>query len=86
MSERLPKHERELRTVLAHNVRRLRDARGWTQETAAEHLGIAPTHVQKLEYGIVNVTLKTLGQLCRGFAVPAHELLCVGEGGGKRGR
>src|SRR5208282_1319746 len=50
----------EAGSLLAGNVRRLREELKWTQEEAAEASGIAVRHFQKIEAGGVNVTLATL--------------------------
>lgn len=63
-----------LRSRLAGSARRLRSARGWTQEDAAEKAHLAPRHYQKIEDGAVNVTLKTIEQLCHAFGVDVREL------------
>jgi transcriptional regulator with XRE-family HTH domain len=63
-----------LRSHLAGSARRLRSARGWTQEEAAEKANLNPRHYQKIEDGLVNVTLKTIEQLCQAFGVNVPEL------------
>jgi transcriptional regulator with XRE-family HTH domain len=59
---------------LARSLRRLRDAKGLTQEQAAEMAGVNWRHWQKLEAGEVNVTLNTLERICRGLKVDVREL------------
>jgi transcriptional regulator with XRE-family HTH domain len=66
---------RELAKRLAENVRRLRGARDWTQEQAAERCDIAPRMLQAIEAGEVNATLITLALLATGFAIEASQLL-----------
>jgi transcriptional regulator with XRE-family HTH domain len=63
-----------LRSRLAISARRLRSARGWTQEEAAEKANLNPRHYQKIEDGMVNLTLKTVEQLCRAFGVDVAAL------------
>lgn len=63
-----------LRQRLARSVGKLRSARGWSQEEAAEQAGLNPRHYQKIEEGSVNVTLTTLERLCRAFAVDVVRL------------
>ena len=63
-----------LRRALAKNLRRLRAEREWTQERAADQVGLNARHFQKLEEGSVNVTLRTLEALCVGFGVDAADL------------
>jgi transcriptional regulator with XRE-family HTH domain len=69
------KDERRLRSILALNLRRLRSERNWSQEECAHQLGLHSTHLQKLEYGAVNATLRTVAKLCAGFGIAAHELM-----------
>lgn len=58
-------------------LRAERDARGWTQERAAERCGLIARHYQKVESGEVNVTLATLEWLGAAFGVDPAELLRV---------
>jgi transcriptional regulator with XRE-family HTH domain len=60
--------------LLARNVRRLREKTGWTQEQAADAVGIAPRHYQKIEAGDVNVTVATLVRLANAFRVTVKDL------------
>lgn len=54
---------------LARNLRRRREQLGLTQEAAAKRIGIVTRHLQKLEAGDVNVTLRTLVRVARGLRV-----------------
>lgn len=63
-----------LRSRLAKSARRLRAARGWTQEQVAERANLNPRHYQKIEDGLVNLTLKTIEQLCHAFGVDVAAL------------
>lgn len=65
---------RSLRARLARAARRLRSARSWTQEQAAEAARLNPRHYQKVEEGTVNVTVNTLERLCAAFGVDVGEL------------
>jgi transcriptional regulator with XRE-family HTH domain len=65
---------RSLRARLAASARRLRSARGWTQEEAAEAASLNPRHYQKIEEGSVNLTLNTLERLSAAFGVDVREL------------
>ena len=64
----------EARQILAANVRRLRKARGMTQESAAHEIGIVPRHFQKLEAGELNITLHTLCKVASALRVGVAEL------------
>lgn len=68
----------DLASRLAVNVRRLREAAGWTQEHAAAQCEIGPRMFQAIEAGTkapVNATLVTLGRLSKGFDVDVVQLL-----------
>ncbi|MCX6902117.1 MAG: helix-turn-helix transcriptional regulator [Verrucomicrobia bacterium] len=64
----------EAQSLLAGNVRRLREKLKWTQEQAAEASEIAVRHFQKIEAGDVNVTVATLSRVARAFRVPIWAL------------
>jgi transcriptional regulator with XRE-family HTH domain len=46
--------------ALAANATRMRERAGWTRQQAAEAMGIDLKHLQKLEYGKLNPSLRTL--------------------------
>ncbi len=66
--------ESEARSLLAGNVRRLRENLKWTQERAAEASRIAVRHFQKIEAGDVNVTVATLARVAKAFRVSVKAL------------
>lgn len=68
----------QTQTLLAGNVRRLREKSGWTQEQAADAMEIATRHYQKIEAGDVNVTVATLVRVAKAFGVEVKALF--GEG------
>jgi transcriptional regulator with XRE-family HTH domain len=53
----------------------LRLAREWTVEQAAEHFGIEPAHVRRIEAGRTNPSLAVLVSIARALAVPLSELV-----------
>lgn len=65
----------ELLPSVAQQIKRLRVARGLTQEAMAESLGIALKNVQRLEAGRQNLTLATLQNIADVLDVEPHELL-----------
>jgi transcriptional regulator with XRE-family HTH domain len=67
--------ERRLRTLLAANVRRLRQKRGLTTEESAERAHLHARHWQKVEAGEVNATLATLSRIADVLDVTVAELL-----------
>ncbi len=66
---------RQLQLALAENIRRLRYARGWTQEDAARRCLMTPRLLQRVEAATLNATMTTLARLCEGFGVDAKVLL-----------
>ncbi len=75
-----PADFQEARRRLASQVRRIRVARGLTQEAAADGAGLAVRHFQKIEAEEVNVTLDTLCKLAAALGVDVSELLQPVEG------
>jgi len=67
-------HYRRAQKLLARNIRRLREAIGFTQEDAAHASGIAVRHYQKLEAGDLNVTLRTLTKVAKGLRCELSDL------------
>lgn len=63
--EKLARNEALLKDV-ASRLRRLREAKGLTQEAVYHDTGV---HVGRIETGRLNVTVGTLEALCRYFGV-----------------
>jgi transcriptional regulator with XRE-family HTH domain len=66
---------RRLQRTLAANVRRYRKERQLTQEAAAQAMGMATRHFQKLESGELNVTLRTLAAVAKALGVNIADLV-----------
>jgi transcriptional regulator with XRE-family HTH domain len=64
-----PRYRRETR-ALGLRIRRIREAQGWTLEQAAERCDVDLKHLQKIEAGLLNVTLVTLVRLSAGLRQP----------------
>ena len=64
--KRSARYLREAR-ALGLRVRALREGNGWTLEKAAERCDLDLKHLQKIESGMLNVTLVTLVRLAVGF-------------------
>ncbi|QYM78960.1 helix-turn-helix transcriptional regulator [Horticoccus luteus] len=59
------------------NVRKLREAKEWTQEELAEKAGLDQTYISGIERGERNLTILSIAKLARALAVAASEL-CKG--------
>ncbi len=64
-----------LRSVLAENVRRARDARGWSQEHLAERAGLTQVYISQIETSKTAASVDTIEKLAAGFEMDARELL-----------
>lgn len=56
-------YSERVRRTIAANVRQRRLELGLTQADAAEQIGMATRHLQKLEAGELNVTIDTLSKV-----------------------
>jgi len=65
---------------LAANLARLRAARRWSQQQAADAMGIDLKHLQKLEYAGLNPTLRTVVAAAEAFDVPLAGLFRKSSG------
>jgi len=65
----------DIRTRLGLNVRRLREAKGWSQEDYADRAGIHRTYVSDIERGRRNPTVTIVEKLAKPFEVRPGELL-----------
>ena len=67
----------DIRIRFAHRLRRLRQTKGWTQETLAEKADLAYRHVQRLE-SLRNpppAKIDTLQKLARALKITPSKLL-----------
>jgi len=60
---------------VAQNVKRLRVARGWTQQELANRIDVHRVYVTQIENGTRGVSLEILAQLAKVFRVKASALL-----------
>jgi len=63
------------RLRIAANLRRLRAAEGWSQEVAAEKIGIHAIHLVRLEGGQPDVKLSTLVAAALAYNIEPRALL-----------
>ncbi len=64
---------------LGANLRRIREERGFSQEQISERAGCAVRHVQRIESGTVNVSLRLLTALAAAVDTDVGELLAAPE-------
>jgi transcriptional regulator with XRE-family HTH domain len=65
----------DIRQRLARNLRRLRDAKGWSQEKFAFEANVHRTYVSDIERGARNPTITVVEKLAMPLGVTASELL-----------
>lgn len=65
----------DIREVFARNLRRLRQARGLSQEELAHRAGIDRTYVSSLERCVYSASIDVVDQLAQVLNVEAAELL-----------
>jgi transcriptional regulator with XRE-family HTH domain len=68
------------RRILARNIKRLRAARGWSQEELAAAARLHQVQISKIEQANNNTSVDVLQRLARALAVPVAELF---EDGGR---
>lgn len=70
----------DLRGVFAANLRRLRYAKGLSQEELADAADINRTYISKLETGITYAGLEIIGKLAKALDVDPIEFLKIPSG------
>lgn len=70
----------DIRARLGRNVRRLREAKGWSQEDYADRAGIHRTYVSDIERGQRNPTITVVEKLAAPLEVVSGRLLDEPEG------
>jgi len=60
---------------LATNLRRLRKARGYTQERLGKLCGFSKTYISNVEHATVNISLSNLEALMKGLGCDVGDLL-----------
>ena len=77
---------RDLRQAFAANLRRLRHAKGVSQEDLAYEADVNRTYVSKLEKGVSYPGLEIIAKLANALGVEPAELLMLPPRRGKRTR
>jgi transcriptional regulator with XRE-family HTH domain len=68
-------HKGKLRDVLAKNMRRLRAARGLSQEALAHECGINRTYLSSVERSERNVSIDNIARIAKGLQIEPWRLL-----------
>jgi transcriptional regulator with XRE-family HTH domain len=65
----------DLRELFGFNLRRLRHAKGLSQDDLAYEAGVSRSYLSQLEKGSFHASLKVIGRLADALGVEAMELL-----------
>jgi transcriptional regulator with XRE-family HTH domain len=65
----------DLKQAMAINLRRIRSAKGLTQEELADSAGLSARYLGSIERAAVSASVTVLGQLARALRVDACELI-----------
>lgn len=71
----MKKNQSQLISVFAANLRKLREAKGYSQEELASRAGLDRTYVSGCERGVRNPSLISLEKLATALAIPAKDFL-----------
>jgi transcriptional regulator with XRE-family HTH domain len=67
----------KIRFVFASNVRRIRTARGMSQEKLAEECGLHRTYISDIERAERNLSIENMERIAQALAVDVRELLAT---------
>jgi transcriptional regulator with XRE-family HTH domain len=76
----------DLREVFATNLRRLRHAKGLSQDDLAYEAGVSRSYLSQIEKGVFFASLKIVGKLATALDVEPAELLRLPPKKGKQTR
>jgi transcriptional regulator with XRE-family HTH domain len=76
----------DLREVFATNLRRLRHAKGLSQDDLAYEAEVSRSYLSQIEKGVFFASLKVVGKLAKALNVEPAELLRLPSKRGKPGR
>lgn len=70
----MPQRRDRLLQALGARVRRLREAKSWTQEVLAERADLDRSYIAGIEAGLRNPSVKAAAKLARGLGMSLSEL------------
>jgi transcriptional regulator with XRE-family HTH domain len=85
LSKRL-RYRMDLRDAFAANLRRLRHARGLSQEDLAYEADLSRSYLSQLEKGVFHASIKIIGKLAEALDAEPMEFLRLPPKKGKRGK
>ena len=65
----------DIRRQVGFNIKRLRTAKGWSQEELAFRVELHRTYISGIERGVRNPTVTILARIAKTLEVPPHALL-----------
>jgi transcriptional regulator with XRE-family HTH domain len=68
-----------IRKTVGENVRRIREARNWSQDDLSEASGLHRTYISGIERGARNPTVEVLSRLAVALEVDTSRLLEIGN-------
>ena len=63
------------RDILAANMRRLRKAKGFSQEALAHEIGVDRSYISSIERSVFSASLDMLDKIAAAFGTRAHALI-----------
>jgi len=74
----------DVRRRLGHNLKRLREEQGYSQEAFADHCGLHRTYISGIERGVRNPTVTVLDKIARSLDVPIGTLVDEARAGARK--
>lgn len=65
--------------IFGHNVRRIREAKGWSQDKLSEVSDLHRTYISGIERGVRNPTIEIVQQIATALNVPVIDLFVEKE-------
>jgi len=69
-----PERAEQVILNVGRRISEIREELGWTQQQAAEKLRMPVNNLQRMDMGM-NLTIRTLVRMAKGFGVPTRTLL-----------